>query len=295
MMAADMSIKRSLSILIGMFLAALVVVATVGVGVAWLVRAQTSHLAKETSPLQVGMARLQQDIERVAKLFTLISVSADGAGLAALRDEASRTLADARATVVELDRLHAGVDAQALTQLDQAFATVAAMGEERLSANAVIVAAHRQIQERTDAVLAINAQLIEAMAGLRGEAQKTLEDSQSSSFKANRNIKTLMELQTRTAEIRTLIIQVATVESKYRLASYKDRMRAPLDGLRAGASDENGLDAVIDEFSNQTPDPTNPPATSPAPAAEPKPQRKTRKTTRAAKGPGKIKARTRRR
>jgi len=245
------SSRRSLNLLIGMFLGAVVVVALVGILTTFLISARTTHMARQTSPLQVELARLMGDIERAAKQFTLISVAGSETELAAIKGQCQETIGDAGQAVENLAKLHAGIDRQPIDQLRQAFDKVSEMAVARLAADATIRAAHRQIEESIEAMLAIHGRLAEAMSALHSEAQHSLEESQASSTLANARIHALMDMTTKTAEVRNLISQVATVANRYHLPSFKDKVKAPLDAMHAQLTGDAEIDGLVQSFSGQ--------------------------------------------
>ncbi len=249
--AQGVSSRRSLNRLIAMFLGAVVVVALVGILTTFLISARTTHMARQTSPLQVDLARLMGDIERAAKLFTMISVVGSEAELAAIKGQCQGTITDAAAAVEQLTALHAGIDSQPIDQLRQAFAKVSEMAVSRLAADAAIRAAHRQIDEGIEAMLAIHGRLAEAMSALRAQAQRSLEESQASSTLANARIRALMDMTTKTAEVRNLISQIATVDSRYHLPGFKDKIKAPLDAMHAQLTGDADIDGLVRSFSSQ--------------------------------------------
>ena len=244
------SSKRQLNLLIAMFLAALVVVGAMGIVITWLISARSTRMARESSPLQIALARLQVDIERAAKLCIQVSVAATSEDIDDLARQGERTIADARQAQVEGDALHAGIDRSAIVTVQQAFAKQCEMAAVRMAANAAIVTAHRQIDASIDGVMAIHAQLDDAMGALHAEAQKRLEESQVSSAAANAGITVLKDDSATTSEVRTLVYQVATVPNRYRLSGFKDKIKAALDAMRSHMPGDAAIEELVEHFAN---------------------------------------------
>ena len=243
-----MSIERSLRLLVVMFLSSLVVVAGVGMAVGWLVRGKVTHLATVSSPLQVGLTQLHEQFELLHRRFALI-------GLVSTPEDLARECAATEGTLGEVDALsermvllEAKIDQQVGAQLRTAYTGIKAAASARLAAQSKQGAAAKHAAAELGTMIATGTRLTSALASLRQTAQQSLEAGDKASGEAAVKIKAMLVVREKIVETDSLIIQVATITSRFRLNPLKDRMTAVLGALSEAATQAGDPDRVFATF-----------------------------------------------
>ncbi len=245
-----MSIERSLRLLITVFLIALVVVAGVGMAVGWLVRGKVTHLATVSSPLQIGLAQLHEQFELLHRRFVLIGLVTSTQALDQECAETEKTLHDIDSSVAHLSALQAQIDPQVETDLRTAYQGIHAAAQTRLSAQTRQTTAAQSAVDQLKTVITTGARLTTALAALRQTAQKSLETGDQASSEAAIKIKAMLVVREKIVAADSLVIQVATITSRFRLSPLKDRMTATLGALSEAAAKAGDPDKFFATFAD---------------------------------------------
>ncbi len=230
--------RRRLLTLVGVSTAALLAVEVVGIGMTLRVRSKVRTVEDRTAPVQADLAAFRAEVAVLTAAASRLAASATVADQA--RHQAQQALTAARARLASAMERGAGLDPSLLDPVVAAIDRLVALRQSRDAALVAGQGAAQQAQSGVESAHQAAASLSVAMQALGDAAQVEMRDTEARNAAAQAAIKRMLSLREVVARIGTLVAQVGSIDSKFRLNPLRDRMDAAL-----GQLDATGLDPEL--------------------------------------------------
>src|ERR1700722_5436341 len=128
-----MSTRKQLSLLLYVLVGGITLVSAAGAVSVFLIRGQILHLAQETSPVQVSIAKLQQGFEHMSALFARIDAADTPEELAQIDSEFQSATLDVESSATSLARMTGGAqESKVVEKMTATGKRLRAMAAQRL-------------------------------------------------------------------------------------------------------------------------------------------------------------------
>ncbi len=246
------STRKQLSLLLSVLIGGTGVVSVAAALGVVLVRREVVHLAQDTSPTQIRLAKLEHGFERISGDFARISAASSIPELSAIEAELATNIGSVEHISSELGspagKDGAGDDAAVIDKMRTTGKQLQTIARERIAARQKVAESNRHVTLELEAVNSAVHALSAEMSRLQDSSQQILSTSTRVSLKANASIKELLAERLQTEQLRFCIQQTGLVEKRFRLNPLRDRADGILDGMITHELEDPALSHQRDVF-----------------------------------------------
>ncbi|HAK87748.1 MAG: hypothetical protein A2X55_09505 [Nitrospirae bacterium GWB2_47_37] len=225
----------------------ILIIAAISVYAILKIRSGINILTGQSTPLQVKTLELQQAVERLSADMMRLGLSSDRQEVQRLSETINGHIKFIEQANKDMRRLGMKASGADTSVLDGVHKTVAGAVERRLADVALFKAEASNVNESLKKVERTIAGIRDKINALNEDFSRNVKDAQQSNQRFNGIIKKILTLQAKLKEIEIIMADMETVKNRFRLAPFKERMKAVTDSIRM-VSHEEGDPAVIKEI-----------------------------------------------
>lgn len=246
-----MSTRKQLAALLAVSIGGLILLALVSVCVLTFIRKDIARLSEETTPLQIRLAKLQRGFERVNAGFARISSASSVDEGEAIEKETAAALDEIQRTAAELTQSGQPAAAGSLQQVKNIHERLRQTALQRVESRRRLAAVYQDVAKDIESVGRVTTSLAHAIDDLQHTSQEFLQKSKKTALDANTTIKTILGVREKVLQLGILLIEVRTIDSRFRLNVLRDRQSGVLESLETGKMTNREVAESIDQFAKK--------------------------------------------
>ncbi len=241
--------RKRLSLLLAVLIGGTCAVAIVAVSSVLVLRGEIERLSRETSPMQVRMARVQSGFERISGDFGRLSLATSPSEVDGIEGELRKTIRDLRSTASGLPS-GAGIT-DTVDALEGVAGELSRMARERIAARSRITATAEDAAREAQTVLTATTRLSGDMDTLERSSRSLLASSKTMSIDANSAVKALLSERARAEQLRSSVQEIRLIDRKFRLNVARDNTAGIVGAMLSQDFTSPKLGADIKSFTTR--------------------------------------------
>ncbi len=210
-------------------------------------KAGIRQLTSQTAPLQIKVMELQQESEKLSSAFIRLGLlSANDSDIHKISSQISNILSDIKKIVTEIRTLDSDSASIDMSMFDNLQESVVATVSQRLKSMEAMRSSSAAVTAQLKAVEDIGTKIAGDVKKASVNAVSTSDNAQRSNSSINESINKMKTAQMRMKDIETILVEMETIKSRFKLTPLKERIKSAGDGIQSIVYDK-GDPVVIKE------------------------------------------------